>query len=456
VIEWFAEGGGGRRGGEDEVGTVDSLRGELDRADLARHLAFFYRSPGTQLEVAAAFVEHGLRTGNRCLYFVDSNTRDTVERAFHAAGIDVEKRIEAGDLIVRRGVEAYREASFDPGRLIELLAEACEESVADEYDGLWVAGELSWCFHTDLTYDHVVDFEADFDAVCPDLPITALCQYDLDRFDDESVAKALWTHEQIVYRYTLCENPYYVPPEEYRSGEARPLNARLMLEQMYTLAHARSHAERREQRLSVVNRILRHNIRNDLNVVRGILDNLDAERDGRDDRIATAIEHVDDIVDIADKARYVERTLGRSTVEGTTLSSLVAEALERVESEHPEAAVTVDGDADVPVVADTNLDVALAELLGYAIRRQGDDPRVSLTVSDRPPERVRIDVQYPSAPVPETDRQVLERGTETQLEHCRGLGLWLAKWVVENAHGRLDVTGTDAPQLRIELYRCLD
>jgi hypothetical protein len=33
-----------------------------------------------------------------------------------------------------------------------------------------------------VSYDHVVDFEADFDATCPDLPVTALCQYDLDRF----------------------------------------------------------------------------------------------------------------------------------------------------------------------------------------------------------------------------------------------------------------------------------
>ena len=59
---------------------------------------------------------------------------------------------------------------------IELADPDLLEEVADEYDGFWVAGELSWCFHTDLPYDHVVDFEADFDAACPDLPVTALCR----------------------------------------------------------------------------------------------------------------------------------------------------------------------------------------------------------------------------------------------------------------------------------------
>jgi sensor histidine kinase regulating citrate/malate metabolism len=50
---------------------------------------------------------------------------------------------------------------------------------------------------------------------------------------------------------------------------------------------------------------------------------------------------------------------------------------------------------------------------------------------------------------------VLNEGIETPLEHCRGLGLWLAKWIVENAHGRLEFSRDDEPWMRLELYRCL-
>jgi signal transduction histidine kinase len=443
---------------ESDARTADTLRGELGREDLARHLALFYRSPQNQLEVAATFVKYGLRTNNRCLYFVDSNTRSAVERAFRTADIDVERRVAAGDLVIQNGADAYAEAAFDPDELITLLADACHESVDAEYDGLWVAGELSWCFHTDLTYDHVVGFEAEFDATCPDLPVTALCQYDLNQFDDESVAKALWTHEQIIYRYRLCENPYYVPPSEYRFDGGGLLNAELMLEQMYDLAHARSQVTRREQRLSVVNRILRHDIRNDLNVVRGILTLLDEEAcldDAFDDRLDIAIDHVNDIFDVADKARYVERTISRSTMERTSLAPFVARAVERAETTFPDAEITVDGVNDVEVVADTNLDVALAELLEYTIQSQDGDPRVSLTVADDPPEQVGIDVRYAGQPISRSDQQVLNEGVETPLKHCRGLGLWLAKWIVENAHGRFEFPEADEPWIRLELYRCL-
>jgi signal transduction histidine kinase len=436
--------------------TVDGLYSDFERRDLARHLAFFYRSPQTQLETAIAFVEHGLRTDNRCLYFVDTNTKATIERALRTAGVDVDARTEAGDLLVRRGTDAYQEADFDPDRLISLLADACRESVAMGYDGLWVAGELSWCFHTDLTYDHVVGFEADFDAACPDLPVTALCQYDLDRFNDDSIAKALWTHEQIIYRRTLCENPYYIPPDEYRAGSEQPLNSRLMLEQMYNLARARKKVEQREQRLAVVNRILRHNIRNDLNVVSGVLDLVIEARGGDSEverRLTTAIDYVDDVVEIADKARYIERTIGRSTVRRTSLAPFVARAVERVEAMHPDADVTVTGDPETSAVVDTNLDTALVELLSYAVRSQETDrPEVELTVSAHEPQRLQVEIRYSGAPIPTNDRDVLESGTETKLKHCSGLGLWLAKWIVENTHGQLVFPDDDRNRIRLELY----
>lgn len=446
----------GENGTGSDALALERLDRELAGSDLAKHLAFFYRSPETQLKVAATFVRRGLRAGHRCLYYYDENTRDRVVTALESAGVDVAARVAADDLLVREGREAYAESDFDPDALAASLEDGSRESVADGYEGLWVAGEVSWCFHTDMSYDHVVGFEADFDALSRDLPVVALCQYDLNRFDEESVAKALWTHRQVVYRYSLCENPYYIPPDEFDAKTARPPNSQLMLDQLQGLSRAHRDAERREQRLSVVNRILRHNVRNDLNVIQGVLKMLrdPAVEADLQEPLSTAITKADEVVEIATKGRFVEETLERGVVDRVELAAALERVVDEVASVYPDGEVTVTGDTDIAVVADRNIGTALAELAVYALGQQERaPPRVTLSVTSESVKRASVEVRYPGGPVPASDREVLEEGLETQLNHCQGLGLWLAKWIVDNGDGQLAFPTTGDPQIRVEFVR---
>jgi len=218
---------------------TERLFAELGEADLARHLALFYHDPTRQIEMAATFICFGLRSGRRCLYLVDDTDELDVRAALARLGVDVDERIAAGDLEIAEAATVYLGSGFEPDAMIESLEDATRASIEDGYEGLYVAGENTWAFHTDVSFDHILDFEIDFDAACPEYPVTALCQYSLDQFCQESVAKALWIHEQIIYRYSLCENPYYIPPAEYQSQTASALHPKLMLEQTYDLDQSR-------------------------------------------------------------------------------------------------------------------------------------------------------------------------------------------------------------------------
>ncbi|WP_435065258.1 MEDS domain-containing protein [Halobaculum sp. EA56] len=456
------------RGAEaEDTRTAADLRREFDRRDLVRHLAFFYRSPETQLTVAAAFLASGLSDGRRCLYLADVNEPTEIRSALRAAGVDAAARVEAGDLAIRDASEVYLDAGFDPDRMIRTLEETAAESVEDGYEGVFVAGENSWCFHTEASFDHVLDFEADFDAVCPDLPVTALCQYDLSRFSEESIAKALWTHKQVVYRNAVCENPFYVPPERYRATDDPATNARLMLEQTYSLSAARQQVRRREQRLSVVNRILRHNIRNDLNVVAGLLDAL-AETDALDaaerDHVDTAARHVDAVLDMAEKARFAQRTIGESGSERVPLAVVLDRALDRLadggergpaDRSTLESAVAVSGDYDREVIASEYLDRAFAELFRDALARTAEtdagDPTVAVEATTASLDAVAVEVRSPAPPLSPTERRVFRRGHETDLEHANDLSLWLATWIFESGHGRIAFPEGDSYRVRVEL-----
>lgn len=434
----------------------ERLFAELRQADLSRHLALFYQEPAVQIEVAAIFICHGLQSGRRCLYLLDSNDRWKIEAALEETGIDVEARIEAGDLEISDASSVYLESGFEPDRMISTLETAVEESLEDGYEGLCVAGENTWCFHTEIPFDHILDFEIDFDATCPDYPVSALCQYDLDQFCQESAAKALWTHEQIIYRYTVCENPYYIPPEEYRSQDETTLNPALMLEQTYDLAQSRRRLQRREQRLEVISRILRHNIRNDLNVVTGnieLLQNNDALSEQDRERLDTALRHIEGVCEIADQSQYVQDTLDRRHIERIALDSLLGRVLDRVEAVYPEATVNVDGEKGMTVLADVNLGDALFELFTTVLGFQkGDPPAASVSYEATAPGTLRMRVEAADPLMPASDRQALRRGTETQLEHGTGLGLWLVKWIVENGYGSLSFPDAET-SLEIELRR---
>ncbi|WP_176765333.1 MEDS domain-containing protein [Halovenus aranensis] len=444
--------GAGTDESEDET---NRLLAEFSREDLARHLALFYREPATQLSAASTFIRYGLHLGRRCFYLTDANTRDAIKAALRDAGVDVTQRMAAGDLTIRDASEVYLDSGFNPEEMIATLESAVEESIEMGYEGFWVAGENTWCFHTEASFDHILDFEAEFDATCPDYPVTALCQYDIDRFGEESTAKALWTHEQIIYRSTICENPYYLTPDAYQSEADSQLNAKLMLEQTHDLARSRRQVTQREQRLDVVSRILRHNIRNDLNVVRTNLELIEEENsltETDSKRLETAIEHVNDVFEIADKARAVQQTLDHLRVETLALDETLARAVDRAEAAVPGATISIDGESETTVVADSNLDDAVVELLTAILDNQEEQPSVSLTCSTPAEGTLRLDIQAPDALFPASDRAALERGSETQLEHGRGLGLWLANWIIENGHGTLAFPA-EGPQLRIELNR---
>lgn len=451
-----------RRSGIDDGRRADSrereggIRTEFERRDLARHLALFYESRTAQLEIAVAFVTDALRRDRKCLYLADANEPERIAAALEAAGIDVSARTGAGEFEICDAADVYLDTGFDPDRMIDTLEATAGAALEAGYEGVSVAGENTWCFRTDEAFDRVLEFEARFDAVCPDLPVTALCQYDLERFGERSIAKALWTHRQIVYRGTICENPYYVPPSEYRDAAEPRLNARLMLEQTYELSRTREQIERREQRLRVVNRVLRHNVRNDLNAILGNL--ADALETGALDpatreRIAVAEQCARELVDTAEKARVVHRTAADSAVDRLRLDAVIAGAVRRVESRYPAATIErPDAEPSVTVVADSNLEEGLVELLANGVVHQSaDPPTVTLGVSSPAPEFVAVDVSNPGRPIPESDQRALLEGTETPLEHGSGLGLWLVKWLVDRSGGRLEFPETDGTECRVRI-----
>jgi len=206
--------------------------------------------------------------------------------------------------------------------------------------------------------------------------------------------------------------------------------------------------KRREQRLSVLNRVLRHNIRNKLTVVRGYAEEIDAG-DPPADAAVRIRDAADELLEIAEGVREFDTviTVDGEGAERIDVAAVVARAVTTLRERSPDAEVTVTGVTEAAVDGHPALDGAIADLLlglGDSAR-----PRCDIAVR-REDGSVIVDVVDRAAAIDRADLELLGHDTETPLEHLQGLELWLLSWTVEQSAGEVRVdTDRDAPLIRL-------
>ena len=192
----------------------------------------------------------------------------------------------------------------------------------------------------------------------------------------------------------------------------------------------------------VLNRVLRHNLRNDLAIIRGytqlLVENPDEERYGD-----VALSAIDDLIELSEKARELEQVVG-GTVERETLdvAALAEDVATSIASEHPSASIEVACEETITATVLDSFVRAIEELIENAVKHAGEEPSVTVTV-ERSPHAVEVRVADDGPGLSEQERNVLGSGAETPLVHGSGLGLWLVHWIVDSHDGSVNATVTN-------------
>jgi PAS domain S-box-containing protein len=200
----------------------------------------------------------------------------------------------------------------------------------------------------------------------------------------------------------------------------------------------------RERRLQVLYRVLRHNLRNDMNVVAGNAADLRAALEEADSDLADLADAIHEravgVVDISRKAGDIQRAMDTEAVPyGVDLSRVVRQAVARVERRYPDADVRVDVPA-LPVFSTGGLVRAVENVVENAVVHTEDaEPTVRVSLGTGAPSgAVDLRVADDGPGIPAREKAVLSDADEiTQLQHSRGLGLWTARWVIEASGGEL-------------------
>ena len=200
---------------------------------------------------------------------------------------------------------------------------------------------------------------------------------------------------------------------------------------------------RRKQQLAVLNRILRHNLRNEMTIIRGHARMIGGEV-GDSGLAAQADSIVDSggkLLSIAEKVRNFERIQDRK-LHPTDVS--VPAVLDDIESEFgaengsvectvETAGLRVRTDADL-------LSLILSNLVENALEHAEDDPSVAVRGAGSPGSGrgVRFDVRDRNQRIPDIETRTLSAGEETPLQHGQGIGLWIVHWCVTVLDGNVE------------------
>lgn len=206
---------------------------------------------------------------------------------------------------------------------------------------------------------------------------------------------------------------------------------------------------RREEHLRVLHRLLRHNLRNDLNVIVGHAGDLN----GRSDP-AVVGSHTAVIERTASRLVSQADKLGRAIHEVEAEASYtvdVAELLAEVVGDArttTRANVTLTVDRDAHVTAGPLLRLAFSELVENGVVHN-DSAVPSVEVSVGPADdgsAIAVTVADDGPGIPEHEVEALQTGREEPLNHTTGVGLWVVSWAIRRYGGRFtfdaDDTGT--------------
>jgi signal transduction histidine kinase len=205
------------------------------------------------------------------------------------------------------------------------------------------------------------------------------------------------------------------------------------------------HEERLLQRnLAALNRFLRHDLRNDLTLIRGRIEDVDPESgDGRAS-LDTALSGIDAFVRKAERTRHLESFMqdpdARSPCD---LAATLTFAVDRVRDRFPEASITYDSPDDVQVAGTRILGYVFETVVENGVVHNDERPHVWIDVTEGDSE-VTVSVADDGHGIADEKKRLLLDGDERDpLEHGEGLGLFFVRAAVRTWGGDVGIRDRD-------------
>lgn len=215
-----------------------------------QHLCAIYETQAEQFSVAIPYLCAGLEKGERCIYITSETDAPVILQALRERGCDADAFVASGALLVLSKRDTYlKDGHFDPDRMVTTLQVAVDDALAAGYPSLRVVGETTWALGEEIGRERLLEYESKVNHCFTTRKASAICLYDGRLFEASTLEGLVETHPQLVHAGLVCENFYYVPPEEFLDEDAPRKGLERLLERIRERAEAESEILRLNQDL---------------------------------------------------------------------------------------------------------------------------------------------------------------------------------------------------------------
>ncbi|MFB6129101.1 MAG: sensor histidine kinase [Halorhabdus sp.] len=203
------------------------------------------------------------------------------------------------------------------------------------------------------------------------------------------------------------------------------------------------------QKLALLNRIVRHDIGNDLQIISGMASHLESHVEpGGQEYLGRVQRTTEEAIQLTEQVRAFVASLGEdesSTMRRLSLRRVLDTQIQNTREVYRKATVSVDGEIpDVAISADELLSTLFHNLLSNAVEHNDRDyPSVEVAV-EHDSESVAVSIADDGPGLPEQERDRLEDvGDGLDAADESGLGLYIVGMLVDRYDGSISVDDRD-------------